>query len=123
MIVRASLSALGSLAGHERIEPAEDHLARRGLQRAGNAEHDFPADLVAAAFHDDHGPVVEIPDSLVRLFPRLDDLNLHGLSRQDDDFERTGQIVDIDDVHASHLSHLGEVVVSRDQPAVVGLRE
>ena len=93
------------------------------MQRAGDADEQFPSDLVAGALDNDHGAVVEITDALFRFLTRLDNFHLHRLTGQSHDLERIGQIVDVHHIHLAHPRDLAEIVVRRGQPPVEGLRK
>src|SRR5450759_2943196 len=56
------------------LELGEDHLARRCLQYAGRDHGHLGADLLLPVLYDDHRAVVEVGDSLPRLFALADHL-------------------------------------------------
>ena len=101
-----------------RLRPAaEDHLARRRLQHAGDADLDRPAQRLLGLVHHHHGAVVEVADALARLLAFLDDEDLHQLAGQDHRLERVRELVDVEDGHAAQLRDLVEVEVVGDDLA------
>src|SRR5581483_8704799 len=55
----------------------KDHPPRHGLEHASDDHVEARVEVLAAVFHHDHGPVVQIGHALARLLALLDDLHLH----------------------------------------------
>ena len=62
------------------FEAAEDHAAGAGLQHAGDENDGVFADVLAAAFDDDHRAVFEVADALTLFFAWFDDAILQRLA-------------------------------------------
>ena len=63
---------------------------------------------------NDHGAVVEIPDSLVVFLAFLEDEDGHALAGQDDGLEGVGEVVDVENLDVVEVGDLVEVEVVGD---------
>ncbi len=117
-LAEATGSSWAARCGSQTLVAAKDHPAGAGLQHAGHGDADLLVDVVAAPFDDDHRAVVEIADSLARLFAGLDDANFNVLAREKGRLEGVGQFVEIDHAHAVQPGDLVQVVVVRHDFAV-----
>ena len=68
--MRRRVHVVGGLAGGRRLDSAEDHPPRAGLQDAGDRQADDLAKVIGALFGDDHGPIVQVADSLTLFLAR-----------------------------------------------------
>src|SRR5260370_27858073 len=103
------------------VEFTEDHLAGGGLQHRGHRNIHGLAAHLAGVVHHHHGAVIQVGNALVVLFAFLEDKAFHNLARQHDGFERVGQLVDVEHIHALELGDFVEVEVVGDDFGLVEL--
>src|SRR5699024_6437168 len=83
----------------------------------GNQHVNPLTDIIAAAFDDDHRPVVQIGDPLSVLFPVFNHLNIDLFTGKDHRFDRISQIIDIENLYPLEFTNLVQVeVVGDDLP-------
>src|SRR5262245_26607783 len=92
---------------------AEDHRARGRLQHARDVDLDGLAQGLLALVDYNHRAVVEVADDLARLLAFLENEHAHHLSRQHHGLQGLGELVDVQDRHATKLGDLVEVEVVR----------
>ena len=101
----------------------EDHAAGDGLQHAEHGHGELLADPAARALDDDHRAVIQVPDTLTRLLPLLDQLHRQLLPRQHDRPHRRRELVHVQDADALQLGDAVQVVVVGEDRAAELLRE
>lgn len=82
------------------VETAENHLARRSLQNAGDGDVDRLRDHAFGVIYHHHGSVVEVRDALVVLLAFFEDEHSHEFTGQHDGLEGVGEFVDIQNFHS-----------------------
>ena len=53
------------------------------------------ADIIASFFNDNHRTVIQVGNSLIMLFPVLNDLNIHFLARKHNRLDRIGKVINV----------------------------
>src|SRR5579883_1638824 len=103
------------MSAHVPLGFGEDHPASDRLQHAGHDDVRFLTDEPAAVLDHDHGAVVEIADTLVRLLAVTNDLHVQLFSGKHDGFNGIGEFIDVEDCDALHVRDAVEVVIVREQ--------
>ena len=93
---------------------AEDHLSRRRLEHARHGDIHVLAEELSRVVDDHHRAIVQIDNTLVVLLAFLENKHAHELTGKHDGFEGIGELVDIEDLNASHLRHFVEVEIVGD---------
>src|SRR5436309_6096115 len=93
---------------------AEDHLARRCLQDAGDRYIHIFADHTASIVYDYHRAVVEISHTLVVFLTLFQHEDTHDLARKHDRLQCVGKLVDIEDRYTAKLGDFIQVEVIGD---------
>ena len=81
---------------HRRFEIRKDDGAGASLQQAQNLHLGLLTDEALGLVHDHHGAVAEVGDPLPFLAAFADDVDLEGLARMDQGFQRTGDFRNAD---------------------------
>ena len=97
-----------------KLRAGEDNSSGSGLENTGHNYEDLHTNIASAVFNHGSWFVIQISNSLIGLFALFDDQRRHFFPRQDDRFDRIGELVDIEDFHALQPGDFIEVEIIGD---------
>lgn len=102
-------------------ELSKHHGARRSLIKTDKLDLDFLINLVAGFINDNHSAVAEIGDALLGVAAGGDDFHAGALAGEVLGAQGKGELVKIEDVHMLGSGDFLEVVIVREDEAVIRL--
>src|SRR5579859_2914083 len=106
------------IAGSLLLRMRKNHATGNSLEHAGHGDIHGVTHVGTATLDDDHGPVVEIANTLPNFFAVLHNLDRHVFARQQDGLDGMGKLIDIEHLDALQLRDTIEVEVVGDDGTV-----